>query len=136
MKIYTSYFANSKKLAQAGIKVIGVALYPPRWFYGVSMKNVAPTASILYAKGQTHEQYTERYKREVLARVNPQQFMAQLRAYSNGQDVALCCFEKPGDFCHRHILAEWLSQTTGETIIEYGQPTTPPQPQPEQLSLF
>ena len=55
MKVYTSYFANSKKLAAAGIKVIGVALYPPRWFYGFSMKNVAPTPSILYAKGQTHE---------------------------------------------------------------------------------
>lgn len=136
MKVYTSYFANGKKLAAAGIRVVGIALYPPKWFYGVSMKNVAPTASILFAKNQTHEQYTERYKREVLSRVNPQQFMADLRRFSNGQDVALCCFEKPGDFCHRHILAEWLSQATGETIKEYGEPAKPSQPQPEQLSLF
>lgn len=136
MKVYTSYFANSKKLASAGIKVIGIALYPPKWFYGMSLKSVAPTASILYAKNQTQEQYTERYKREVLSRVDAQKFMADLRSMGQGQDIALCCFEKPGDFCHRHILAEWLSEKTGETIKEYGVPDKPSQPQPEQLSLF
>ena len=136
MKVYTSYFANSKKLAQAGIKVIGVALYPPKWFYGMSIKQVAPTASILFAKNQTHEQYTERYKREVLARLNPQQILENIRIAAQGHDVTLCCFEKPGDFCHRHILAEWLSQNTGETIKEYGEPVAPTKPEPEQLSLF
>lgn len=136
MKVYTSYFANGKKLAAAGIKVIGIALYPPKWFYGVSMKNVAPTASILFAKNQTHEQYIERYRREVLSRVNPIQFMENLRNVSQGHDVALCCFEKPGDFCHRHILAGWLSQATGETIKEWGEPVKPSRPEPEQLSLF
>ena len=136
MKVYTSYFANSKKLAAAGVKVIGVALYPPKWFYGYTVRYVAPTPSILFAKGQTHEQYTERYKREVLARVNPQQLMAELQRIGQGQDVALCCFEKPGDFCHRHILAEWLSEKTGEDIKEWGVPDKPQQPQPEELSLF
>ena len=136
MKIYTSYFANSKKLTQAGIMVIGVALYPPRWFNGVSVWTVAPTPSILRAKGQTREQYSVRYRNEVLSRVNPQQLMENLRNLSQGHDVALCCFEKPGDFCHRHILAEWLSQNTGETIKEYGEPVAPTKPEPEQLSLF
>lgn len=134
MNVYTSYFANSKKLAQAGIKVIGVALYPPRWFNGVSIRDVAPTPSILFAKSQTHEQYTERYINEVLSILNPQQFMAYLRSLSQGHDVALCCYEKPGDFCHRHILAEWLSDNTNETITEWGVSDRPRQP--EQLNLF
>lgn len=136
MKIYTSYFANGKKLAQAGVKVIGIALFPPKWFYGTSVTQVAPTRSILFAKNQTHEQYTERYKREVLSKVNPHQFLDSLRIAGRGQDVALCCYEKPGDFCHRHILAEWLSNMTGEEIKEFGEPAEPPQPKPEQLDLF
>lgn len=134
MRIYTSYFANSKKLTQAGIMVIGVALYPPRWFNGVSVKSVAPTPSILHARGQTQEKYTERYRNEVLSRVNPHQFMENLRNLSQGHDVALCCYEKPGTFCHRHILAEWLSDTTGETVTEWGASDNPKQP--EQLVLF
>lgn len=31
-----------------------------------------------------------------------------LRTITSHRDIVLCCYEKPGDFCHRHILAEWL----------------------------
>lgn len=120
MRIYTSYFSNSKKLQQAGIKVIGIALYPPRWFYGISLKQVSPTKSILFAKDQTQEEYIRRYKTEVLASQDMGQFLKAVEAASGGQDVALCCYEKPGDFCHRHILADWIKEKTGVEIKEYG----------------
>lgn len=134
MKIYTSYFSNGKKLAEAGVVMIGIALYPPKWFSGTSLKYVAPTASILFAKGQTSEEYTRRYKAEVLARVNPQLLIESLRQLGKGRDVALCCFEKPESFCHRHILAEWLTAKTGIEITEFGY--VPKKPEPQQLSLF
>lgn len=120
MKIYTSYFGNSKKLQQAGIKVIGIALYPPRWFNGISLKQVSPTKSILFAKDQTQSEYIRRYKSEVLAQQDMRQFLRTVEHASGGQDVALCCYEKPGDFCHRHILAEWIKEKTGVEIEEYG----------------
>ena len=120
MRIYTSYFGNSKKLQQAGIKVIGIALYPPRWFYGISLKQVSPTKSILFEKGQTQEEYIRRYKAEVLAPQDMGQFLKAVEAASGGQDVALCCYEKPGDFCHRHIVADWIKEKTGVEIKEYG----------------
>jgi len=25
------------------------------------------------------------------------------------RDIILCCYEKPGEFCHRHVLANWLA---------------------------
>ena len=28
----------------------------------------------------------------------------------NGKDIALICYEKPSDFCHRHLVAEWLNK--------------------------
>lgn len=120
MKIYTSYFGNSRKLQQAGIKVVGIALYPPKWFYGISMKQVSPTKSILFAKNQTEEEYIRRYKAEVLAKQDMRQFLKTVEMASGGQDVALCCYEKPEDFCHRHILAEWIKEKTGVEIKEYG----------------
>nr|DAK56563.1 MAG TPA: protein of unknown function DUF488 [Caudoviricetes sp.] len=135
MKIYTSYFGNSKKLKQAGIKVIGISLYPPRWFNGISLKQVAPTKSILFANGQTQEDYIRRYRSEVLSRQDMQQFLKTVEQTSGGQDVALCCYEKPEDFCHRHILADWIKEKLGIEISEYGY-TPKKDPDYVQGSLF
>nr|DAO65048.1 MAG TPA: protein of unknown function DUF488 [Caudoviricetes sp.] len=135
MRIYTSYFGNSKKLQQAGIKVIGISLYPPRWFNGISLKQVAPTKSILFANGQTQEEYTRRYRSEVLSRQDMQKFIKTVEQASGGQDVALCCYEKPEDFCHRHILADWIKEKLGIEISEYGY-TPRKEPDYVQGSLF
>ena len=135
MKIYTSYFGNSKKLQQAGIKVIGISLYPPRWFNAISVKQVAPTKSILFANGQTQEEYTRRYRSEVLSQQDMQQFLKTVEQASGGQDVALCCYEKPEDFCHRHILADWIKEKLGIEISEYGY-TPKKEPDYVQGSLF
>lgn len=135
MRIYTSYFGNSKKLQQAGIKVIGISLYPPRWFNGISLKQVAPTKSILFSNGQTQEDYTRRYRSEVLSRQDMQQFLKTVEQASGGQDVALCCYEKPEDFCHRHILADWIKEKLGIEISEYGY-TPKKEPDYVQGSLF
>lgn len=135
MRIYTSYFGNSKKLQQAGIKVIGISLYPPRWFNGISLKQVAPTKSILFANGQTQEGYTRRYRSEVLSQQDMQQFLKTVEQASGGQDVALCCYEKPEDFCHRHILADWIREKLGIEISEYGY-TPKKEPDYVQGTLF
>lgn len=135
MRIYTSYFGNSKKLQQAGIKVIGISLYPPRWFTGISLKQVAPTRSILFANGQTQEEYTRRYRSEVLSQQDMQQFLKTVEQASGGQDVALCCYEKPEDFCHRHILSDWIKEKLGIEISEYGY-TPKKEPDYVQGSLF
>ena len=135
MRIYTSYFGNSKKLQQAGIKVIGISLYPPRWFNEISLKQVAPTKSILFANGQTQEEYTRRYRSEVLSRQDMQQFLKTVEQASGGQDVALCCYEKPEDFCHRHILADWIKEKLGIEISEYGY-TPKKEPDYVQGTLF
>ena len=129
MKLYTSYFANAKALAKANVMVIGIALYPPRWYNGPSLKEVAPTYSILKMTS-SDEEYTRRYKAEILCRMNIQAFLAQVQKLSNGRDVALCCYEKPEEFCHRHLLAEHL-RANGVQIEEF----VPKEPI-KQLDLF
>lgn len=27
-----------------------------------------------------------------------------------GKKICLICFEKPTDFCHRHLVADWLTK--------------------------
>lgn len=118
MKIYTSYFANVKALEKAGVVPIGIALYPPRWFRGISLKEVAPSYSI-FKHTKSREEYISRYTSEILARTNVSEFIERIRQISNGRDVALLCFEKPGDFCHRRLLADYIKEQTGVDVEEY-----------------
>lgn len=135
MKIYTSYFAKAATLRQAGIVPIGIALWPPRFFRGVSMSQVAPRRYMLNDQ-LTDEEYTSMYRNDVLRLVDARAFVRQLEEAGHGMDVALCCFEKPGDFCHRHILAQWLTEQIGIEVKEYGVSDKPEAPKPEQASLF
>lgn len=136
MKIYTSYFAKAAILRKAGIVPIGVALWPPRFFRGISMKQVAPRRYMLDDR-LTDEEYIRMYRNDVLRLVDARSFIQDLERASRGVDVALCCFEKPGDFCHRHILAKWLNEQTGIEVSEFGVAESKQEtPKPEQQSLF
>lgn len=129
MRIFTSYFAKVKMLEKHNIVPIGIALYPPRWFGGQSIKYVAPTYSILKQTADD-EEYTKRYKTEILGNLNLNQFVADLQKLSNGKDVALCCFEKPAEFCHRQLLAQYMNEH-GFEVKEFEEPK-----KPKEYNLF
>lgn len=118
MKIYTSYFGNSRKLSAAGVKIICVAIGRPRFLHVPQMLNVAPTRYML-TDACTHEEYLRLYD-QILNSQDAHQVVKQIESLSDGFDVALCCYEKPGDFCHRHILAKWITDNTGIEIKEFG----------------
>lgn len=126
MKIYTSYFGNAKALAKAGVMIVSVARWQPRYLsVPASMLDVAPTPWMM--KEATREQYLESYQR-ILSQLNAENFIKRLETLSGGRDVALCCYEKPGEFCHRRLLADFLSLKTGIEIEEFGPKPEPPKP--------
>lgn len=130
MKIYTSYFANLKNLEEAGIYCVSICNKVPGFFNGPNIESVAPNNSILWQykkSGQTDEDreiYKKRYIEEVLCayRFHPEYFTDLLKSFSKsegGKDIALLCYEKPGYFCHRHILADWLNSRLDCHIEEF-----------------
>ncbi len=134
MKIFTSYFGNSQKLKEAGIKIICVAIGKPRFIAGIpQMLNVCPTRYMVSGPC-SHDEYLKLYDR-ILASQDANQVVKQIEMLSGGKDVALCCYEKPGDFCHRHILAKWITENTGIEITEFGV-VEKKEPNYEQASLF
>jgi hypothetical protein len=139
MRVFTSYFGKQKKLHEAGIVPVGISLWPPKYFYGTSLGQVAPKRYMLN-DSLSEEEYTNMYHKDVLRYVDPQGFIKELERIGRGKDVALCCFESPDKFCHRHILAQWLMEKTGIEIVEFGynpaQATKPEAPQVEQGNLF
>lgn len=133
MKIYTSYFGNSKKLHEAGIKIICVAIGRPRFIQAPQMLNVCPTRYMVSGPCSL-EEYLRLYD-QILAKQDAHQVVKQIEMLSGGQDVALCCYEKPGDFCHRHILAKWITDNTGIEVTEFGV-VEKKEPVAVQASLF
>jgi hypothetical protein len=134
MKIFTSYFGNSRKLKEAGVNMICVAIGKPRFIAGIpQMLNVCPTRYMVSGPC-SREEYLKLYDR-ILASQDANQVVKQIEMLSGGKDVALCCYEKPGDFCHRHILAKWITENTGIEITEFGV-VEKKEPKYEQANLF
>ena len=120
MKIYTSYFANLKNLEKENIFPIGICCYPPKWFNGPNLRAIEPTPDILEKCKSSHAEYEKRYRAEVLSIFKDINILINRISYiSGGKDVALCCYEKPSDFCHRHIVAKWLEEQAGIEVKEF-----------------
>ena len=111
--IHTSYFANIKNLS--GRNLVSISNITPQWAeVHKEYKELAPSKSILYAyKNKEIDEiiYTERYKKEILSRLDPH------KVYKDLEGSVLLCYEKRGDFCHRNIVAEWL-QSYGYKVKE------------------
>lgn len=135
MKIFTSYFGNIRKLKQAGVIPIGISLGRNKYIPCEYLSYLAPKRYMLDDKW-TDEEYIKMYREDVLSKVSIDVLRESIRRISEDwtKDVALLCYEKPGDFCHRHIFAEWMKEQTGYEIKEFGY--IDPAKQPKQMGLF
>ena len=113
MALYTGYFAGLKRYGD--ITPIAICRYLPKWYSGVHFDMVAPEPSILknYKDGIfTEEDYEILYK-EQLNKLNFQKdFLLPLKNIldKDNKDVVFLCYEKNGDFCHRHIFSQWINE--------------------------
>lgn len=107
--IYTSYFAGVRKFDLPRDRLVSISQWPPKGFIGEQYKKIAPTPGIIrdYKNGKlNNENYVPRYIREVLDKLDP------YKVYKELDGKILLCYEKPEDFCHRHLIWRWF--------MEYG----------------
>jgi len=105
--IYTSNFAIAGKHENA----VAISRGIPKWFKGRRYMPLAP--SWLMVKIGNPNIFTPIYQAKVLFRLDPLQVAQEL-----GQGSILLCWEKPEDFCHRMLVAEWLREA-GIEVEEY-----------------
>lgn len=107
--IVTTYFANLKKLPSsfAPVSICGKA---PGWYKGAQYKKLAPKYEFFqeWKKNHDNDYYIRCFKEQVLQTLNPDTVVRELITITGRADIALVCYEKPGDFCHRHLVADWL----------------------------
>tara|TARA_R110000824_G_scaffold295738_3_gene484037 strand:- start:2578 stop:2979 length:402 start_codon:yes stop_codon:yes gene_type:complete len=118
MKIYTSYYGNTKKLIKNNIMPISVSLFNPKRLKNevrYSLKYLAPRYKMFK---MTEEQYIPEYIK-ILQHINPKRVIEDLKQATQGKDCALMCYEIPTDFCHRHMIADWLNKKTKFEVEEW-----------------
>jgi len=110
-RIYTSYFANWRNFPTDAL-ALGITRFKPDYWDKVNIENLAPSESLLrqYRNKQIDEyMFKCKYFQEIEDRGYTPKFVRDsLNEVAKGRDIILCCYEKPSDFCHRHLLAEWL----------------------------
>lgn len=120
--MYIGYFAKLKKYQEAGLVPVSIALKSPDWYHGLEYKRLAPNWDILSAwKSGEHkgdiDYYTKHFE-ELLDTLRPEDVIIELKQFGLLQNIILLCYEKPEDFCHRHLVANWLNEN-GLYVTEY-----------------
>lgn len=125
--IYTTYFANLKNLNRYTSCPIAICGKSPASYHGLEYKKLAPKYWFFKEWKKTHDNdfYIKYFNEEVLNQTSLAAVMEDLRQLLNNIynldigkvnkwwehvpfDIYLVCYEKPGDFCHRHLVADWM----------------------------
>ena len=110
--IYTSNFSR----CGSNEKAISIAIKSPEWYKGREYKKLAPPYWLLkeYHEGLSIEDYKLYYYSDVLSRLNACEVIHDL-----GNDAILLCWESASEFCHRHLVSDWLKKELNLNVEEY-----------------
>jgi uncharacterized protein (DUF488 family) len=109
MLIYTSYFDNLKNIPK-DVVPIAICGKSPDWYNGIEYKKLAPKYNFFqeWKKNGDNNYYIEHFNKEVLDKLSAAAVHEELEGLCNSGACVLICYEKPNDFCHRHLVADWL----------------------------
>ena len=111
--IYTSYFAKLKSLPK-NIIPISICAKAPDWYKGLQYKTLAPKYDFFMRWKETkdNDYYIDCFNELVLDPLDARSVIRNLEGMVpyGTTDIALICYEKPSDFCHRHLVADWLTK--------------------------
>lgn len=119
--MFTSSFNNIGSIPNWYVPV-AISRYVPKGYDGIRYEKLAPTEEILnkYKNNEiTEEEYTELYKNQVLSKLDPSDVYLDLMYIADSINIVLLCYESPKQFCHRHILAEWLNKNLQTNVREF-----------------
>lgn len=107
---YTSYFAKLKRIENITIPISIAYSTPEIYEWMIRYEKLAPTEDMLDEFEETKDEakFTERYKNEILSKLNAAEVIAELRAIGKKKNFCLISHEATGEFSHRHIAAKWL----------------------------
>lgn len=120
MILYTGYFSKTKKYVEAGLTPISISRFTPNFFKYARMSILAPPVDLLNKFKQkeiTEDTFTIAYLDYLHS--FPPIYLEQLQEEIEKDNLIFLCYEKPTDFCHRHILARFLKEKFNIEVKEF-----------------
>lgn len=115
-KIYTSNYARNANNPNA----IGISLTIPEWYEGKRMEFLAPKSDMIGKIRKGTANYNQRkYTRDYLDLLKARNVDPKKLIETISEGAILLCYESPGEFCHRRVLADWIERHTGVTVPEW-----------------
>jgi len=108
--ILTSNFKIAGHLPQA----VAISLGVPRGWRGARCTVLAPPRPLI--KIMDPETFIPLYKAQVLDKLDPHKIIKDL----GGDNFILLCWEDPGVFCHRRVVAAWMQKEAGVLVEEFN----------------
>ena len=109
--LYTTYFAKLRSLPK-NIVPVAICGKSPDWYTGLQYKKLAPQWSFFSEWKKTHDNhyYVQCFNEQVLGRLDARRIYDELVKLAGTTEIALVCYEKPEDFCHRHLVRNWFME--------------------------
>jgi uncharacterized protein (DUF488 family) len=68
-----------------------------------------------WKESHDNDYYIKCFNEQVLDKLNPYSVLFEIKDLLDknsiqSNDICLICYEKPNDFCHRHLVADWLNK--------------------------
>lgn len=121
IEIVTSFYQNYSVLCELNYKCFRISRTIPSFIKDKipSIQELYPTWDMINNK---HDEvtFTTLYNKEVLSKIDAFELMKYLETVND--KIALLCWESPDKFCHRKIVAVWISITTGILVKEFTPP--------------
>lgn len=109
--IYTSYFAFTKNIPIRHL--VAISGGAPDGFSGGKYRTLAPKRDWWqqwHDEKLSNEWYIQKYYETVLSKLNPADVLRDL------DNKIILCWEKPGTFCHRHLISDWLNKNSDAIV--------------------
>lgn len=107
--IFTSHFRLCGHLPMA----VAISRGLPKGWRGRVYRPLAPSWTLVTGNLAPAD-FIRAYRQEVLNKLNPTQVLRDLGC----DDFILLCWEPPGQFCHRRVVAVWLQKELGLEVPE------------------
>ena len=107
----TSFFFRFHVEGDPDPRLVSIASWGPPWYKGRCYKALAPRKAMLKMDEATYREHFQK----ILDKLDPAKVAADL-----GPNAILLCWEPPGKFCHRRLVAAWLEEHLGKPILEIG----------------
>lgn len=133
--IYTTYFDNLENLPE-NIIPIAICGKCPENYKGLKYPKLAPKKKfwLEWEQNKDNEFYKKHFKEEVLDNLNVVECLHELYDLLPNKEellkarclpwdnsnisIALICFELPEEFCHRHLVADWINEYFHCVIVQ------------------